>query len=110
MSMPISLSTLKAGGGGTSDSFQLASSNNWAWARREAPRMQASEILQLARSMKRVAGWWRVVRKAGIRVRVEAGPGRQFEGRFVARARRVALEFAGAHVAAEEPVAEILPR
>src|SRR5437899_11407814 len=110
MSMPISLSWLKAGGGGTSDSFQSASPNNWAWARLEAPRMQARAILQLARSMKRVAGRGRVVRKVGIRIRVEAGAGRQLKGRFMARAGRMALEFAGAHVAAQEPVAEILPR
>ena len=46
----------------------------------------------------------------GIGIRIEAGAGGSSKRRFMARVGRMALEFAGPHIAAQEAVAEILPR
>src|SRR5437868_7006711 len=100
----------KAGAGGASVSFHSGSWNSCAWARPAAPSTQASRIVRLARNMGRVVRRGRVVGKMGIRIGVEAGAGRQLESRFMARAGRVALEFAGSHIAAQEAVSEVLPR
>src|SRR5690349_6180202 len=110
ISMPTSLSWLKVGGGGASDSFQSESPKSSAFASPEAPRTQASRTTRLAWSMQRVAGRGRLIRKIGIRIGIEAGAGRQLENRFVPRSRRVSLEFAGAHVASQEAVAKVLSR
>src|SRR3954451_22708261 len=107
-----SLSRSKAGGGGVSVSFQSALPNTWAWARPAAPSAQASSSARPARLAGeggRIVGRSGIVGKMGIRGGIEAGAGRQLEGRFMARARRMALEFAGPHIAAQEAVAEILP-